>query len=165
MANADRPHAIIIPKNWAPPAHVAGGSRRDQIFNYAEEVLGVDQVWIRDLGDGTRKFITDDPNDSLLFPDGHPKGKTPRYRWVKMPDGAELGFLKPEAQAEIDLANESPDERKAREAATEEQRKAYSQRVVRSRRWLDLKDLSDRTPDEESEFKALDTALRAEAAL
>jgi hypothetical protein len=47
-----------------------------------------DQVW---------KFFRAKPSEELLFPDGHPLAKQPRYRWYEETPLILVGYLKPEA--------------------------------------------------------------------
>jgi hypothetical protein len=91
----NHPHALIFPESWKQGQTQL--ARIDSILAIAEPLLGVDRskgerAYIR-RQPGGRLFITSDPQDTLLFPVGHPREGKSRYKWVANPDGSQHGFL------------------------------------------------------------------------
>ena len=90
-----RPDAVFLPETVK-----AGGRIFDRIAavcKIAEPLLEVDRpagekAYIRKQPHG-RLFITRDPLDTIYFPTGHPRSGQPRYRWDRLADGTELGYL------------------------------------------------------------------------
>jgi hypothetical protein len=89
------PDALLLPETLKAGARQI--DRINSVLNIAEPILEVD----RGLGErgyirrqpGGRLFITKDPADTLLYPVGHPREGSERYRWSARPDGIELGYL------------------------------------------------------------------------
>jgi hypothetical protein len=91
----ERPDALILPADRK--AGVRMSERVRSICGIAEPLLGVDRgagerAWIRQQPHGCL-FITRDNTDTMLFPLDHPRAGQPRYRWVRQPDGVEVGYL------------------------------------------------------------------------
>jgi hypothetical protein len=91
-----RPDAVFL---TAVSAAMAGRifERVAAVCQIAEPLLQVnyaagERAYIRKQPGG-RLFITRDPTDTILYPTGHPRSGSPRYRWERQTDGTELGWL------------------------------------------------------------------------
>jgi hypothetical protein len=90
-----RPDAV-----WIPEATKGGGklgARIARVTAVADALLEVDRSageksYVRKQPHG-RLFVTRDPYDSILFPTGHARSGSPRYRWERRGDGVEVGYL------------------------------------------------------------------------
>ena len=90
-----RPDALRMPESLKSGSRIFDRVR--SICRIAEPLLQVnypagERAYIRKMPH-SRLFITRDPADTLLFPTGHPKSGQQRYRWLRQPDGTELGYL------------------------------------------------------------------------
>lgn len=90
------PDAVLIPEDRKSGTRMS--DRAASILAIAEPLLQVDRSrgqkgYIRIQPQG-RLFVTRDPRDTLLFPTGHPCAGQPRYDWVSLSDGIELGYLR-----------------------------------------------------------------------
>jgi hypothetical protein len=90
-----RPDALFLPESAKSGGRIF--DRVAAVCRIAEPLLGVDRsagerAYIRKQPHG-RLFITRDPADTILFPTGHARSGTPRYRWERLADGAERGYL------------------------------------------------------------------------
>jgi hypothetical protein len=90
-----RPDALFLPESVKVGTRIF--DRVAAVCRVAEPLLEVDypageRAYIRTQPHG-RLFITRDPADTILFPTGHPKSGTPRYRWERRDGGAEVGYL------------------------------------------------------------------------
>jgi hypothetical protein len=90
-----RPDAVFLPKSVK-----SGGKLRDRITtvaDVAELILECnrsagERAYIRKQQHG-RLFVTRDAHDTILFPTGHPRSGSPRYRWERQDGGVEVGWL------------------------------------------------------------------------
>ena len=57
-------------------------------------LLGVERVYSRDQG--SFKFLSGDPADTLYFPKGHHRSGESRYDWKDRGDGVMYGYLVPD---------------------------------------------------------------------
>jgi hypothetical protein len=92
---ADRPDALMLAESVKTGARMADRVR--SVCLIAEGLLGLDyaaggRAYIRRQPHG-RLFITASIEDTILFPNDHPRSGRPRYRWVKQADGSEFGYL------------------------------------------------------------------------
>jgi hypothetical protein len=90
-----RPDALFLPEGMKSGSRIF--DRVTSICRIAEPLLQVDyaageRAYTHKQPNG-RLFITRDPLDTIFFPTGHLKSGRPRYRWVRQPDGSELGWL------------------------------------------------------------------------
>jgi hypothetical protein len=97
-----RPDALFLPE----AVKTANGRIFDRVAavcRVADPLLEVDRAkgeraYIRKQPYG-QLFITRDPLDTIYFPTGHSRSGQQRYRWERLANGTELGFLIEDADA------------------------------------------------------------------
>lgn len=102
------PDAVIFPVSLRKPLGNTRGlslasivmKKKVSTVETAEEFLGIDfnaggraHCFPYAAGDNPMVFAARSPHDTLLFPNGHPKEKEPRYKWVEQEDGSRFGYL------------------------------------------------------------------------
>jgi len=101
MINAvGRPDSLYLPANRKRGPRLV--DRVGSIADIAEPLLGADRsagviARIRNLPNDWL-FVTLDPDDTINFPNDHPRSGQPRYAWINQPDGSRFGYLVPGAQ-------------------------------------------------------------------
>jgi hypothetical protein len=91
--NETAPNAVIAPVSHAGPGDAATRLRRLQ--EEFAPILDVAVVHVR--LQGSTHFLTGDPGDTLLFPQGSGRDGLPRYDWTDRGDGVSYGSLKTNA--------------------------------------------------------------------
>jgi hypothetical protein len=89
------PDALMLDARLKTGARMV--DRALSIVAIAKPLLGVDpksgqHVFIR-IQPHNRLFVTRDPDDTILFPVGHPRAGQPRYKWSTHTPQIEIGYL------------------------------------------------------------------------
>ena len=102
IASEPIPDAVRIPKSFAGRGNA--WERSDAICALAESLLAAPRsgAFVRKLREGKVAIYygTRSPEDTLNYPQGHPRMGRPRYRWDRRADGVELGYLLPDPHAQ-----------------------------------------------------------------
>ena len=81
------PDAIL-----APIGHAGSGDASTRLGRLQSEfapLLATPRVFVRHQG--ASHFVSGSPDDTLLFPQSHPRSGQPRYEWTDRGDGVSLG--------------------------------------------------------------------------
>lgn len=89
---AEKPDAVKFDRRWQPPGIDPQTDRRIAVQLWAEEAMGARRVHVHPPVDSGPSFVSRRPEETELFPYGHPQALAPRYRWVDHPSGCQLGY-------------------------------------------------------------------------
>lgn len=102
MDTAKKVDALMIPGSRKVGKNFF--ARVATIGDYAEPLLQTDltkgeRAHIRQMPNSGKMFVTNDPADTIYFPQGHNLSGLPRYNWVPQEDGTEYGYLVEDAKS------------------------------------------------------------------